>query len=107
MIKYPNKYTLRSYFEYHDGKLWWKICAGANVHKGEMAGGLNNDGNVIVKLNYVRYMARRIVWIMHNGDLPLGVDVVPIDGDDQNISLENLKIVKTSHNRKATRSSDD
>ena len=60
-------------FDYRSGKLYWKSSlTGKNRVEGREAGGLNENGYLIVEVGGRAISAHRIVWLMHHGQWPAG-----------------------------------
>lgn len=53
-----------------------------------------------VAINKKLYLAHRIIWIMVNGDIPDGFEIDHIDHDGTNNSINNLRLVCSSDNKK-------
>jgi len=87
---------LKQFFEYADGKLYWKNDRGRGVKKGNRAGHLQHTGYWIVQLGKKHYREHRIIFMMHHGFLPKEVD--HIDGDKLNNNIENLRACSSSEN---------
>lgn len=60
------------------------------------------NGYLAVRVNLERkaYMlwAHRLVWTVHRGPIPSGLEINHKDGDPQNNALENLEVVSPSQN---------
>ena len=88
------------YFRYEDGNLYWKIKTNRNVVIGSMAGSIRKDGYIRLRLNKKYYYCHRVVWEMHNGQIPEGLMIDHIDGDRSNNNLENIRLVSALENQK-------
>lgn len=88
------------YFTYEDGNLYWKIKTNRNVIIGSIAGSIRKDGYIRLSLNKKYYYCHRVVWEMHNGQIPEGLMIDHIDGDRSNNNLENLRLVSALENQK-------
>ncbi|MEJ1844217.1 HNH endonuclease signature motif containing protein, partial [Escherichia coli] len=86
---------LNEYFEYRDGSLVWKARSSEffnnkknrnyhNVwnakHAGKVAGLLESNGYIRIRINGIKWLAHRIVWVMFNGDIPEGMEIDHING---------------------------
>ena len=87
-----------SYFEYKDGKLYWKVNKGT-AKVGEEAGYINEDtGYIDVGFDYKRYQAHRIIWEMHYGSIPEGMEIDHIWHNKLDNRIENLRLVTPIEN---------
>lgn len=82
-----------SLFDYRDGDLIWKANTGSRNKIGSIAGADKGNGYIYVKIFGKRYYAHRIVWIMHNGDIPDGMFIDHINHNRSDNRIENLRIV--------------
>lgn len=80
------------------GRLHWKIKTGRSVKIGNVAGAPRKDGYWRVQVNNKRYLAHRVIWIMHNGKIPDGMQIDHINHDPSNNLLENLRLVTIQEN---------
>lgn len=86
--------------EYHtDGSLTWKMKPAAWIEKGESAANYcDKMGYWKVTIGGKKYLAHVIVWEMHNGPVPDGMQVDHIDHDPSNMRIENLRLVDNTEN---------
>ena len=108
--KYPSQDTVRKYFIYENGSLIRKkraeaefstsgLCERWNtLYAGTHAGSLSTNGYVYIKLNGLRFMAHRLVWIYHFGDIPAGMELDHINHQRDDNSIENLRVVTRKQN---------
>lgn len=104
-------------FDYRDGQLYWRprspVMAGSEKeskrfnsrHAGRPAGSIHrakrsNTDYIRVVCNRKWIMAHRIIWEMHNGALPEGVEIDHINGTGTDNRIENLRAVKQVENSK-------
>ena len=92
------KKQLHDVFEYKDGNLIWKIKPCKNKNIGDVAGCIRGDGYITIRINRKRYLAHRLVWMFHNGDIPIGLDIDHIDRNPSNNRIENLRLATRSQN---------
>lgn len=97
------------YFDYVDGKLYWKARVVNNKHDkawntknaGVEAGSVSKlHGYRKIRLNGRMLYAHRIVWEMHNGKIPNGYEIDHIDHNRDNNNIKNLRCVHPSVNDK-------
>lgn len=95
---------LNDLFEYKDGELIRKVSSrGPNSRVGDSAGTLRPDGRVHVHVEGKNYLRSRLIWILHHGAIPEGLEIDHIDRDRANDRIENLRVATRSqnlHNRK-------
>ena len=97
---YPTQGELRLLFDYQDGDLVSKtdVCRGRK--KGDVVGTVAKDGYRYVTLNKGKFLHHRLVWIWHNGEVPLILDHINSNPSDNRI--ENLR--ELSHRENILRS---
>lgn len=64
------------------------------------AGRMRGDGYSYVTYSGEKFVEHRLIWIMHNGDIPIGLEIDHIDGNRLNNSLSNLRLVTRMENQK-------
>lgn len=84
---------------YSQGKLYWKEQRNGFVPAGSEAGS-PRGGYILVMIDGVNYGAHRIVWEMHNGPIPAGLDVDHEDQVRSNNAIGNLRLVTHAVNMK-------
>lgn len=86
-------------FEYDDGILYWKVkrkgCRASGI-----AGNTRKDGYVSVRIDKRAYLAHRVIYEMHFGDIDKGFVVDHIDHDPSNNKIENLRMVSETENNR-------
>lgn len=82
---------VRSILEYNQetGALVWKVAKG-RVKAGCIAGRQNNTGYLQVQIDRRRYLAHRLVWLIHHESWPKD-QIDHIDGCRTNNRVENLR----------------
>lgn len=70
-----------------------KVVAGTPVRASKA-----HNGYRLVKLLGKTYRLHRVVWMLHNGAIPDGMEVDHVDGDVQNNRIGNLRLVTKSQN---------
>lgn len=79
--------------------LRWKVNRRA-VKAGDVAGGLNKEnGYYHVRIGKSLLRAHRIIWSLHHGEIPEGLEVDHIDGSRINNQLENLRLASKAENQ--------
>ena len=92
--------TLR--YDQETGNFIWLVSKGSKK-AGEIAGTINDDGYIIIRVNGKRYMAHRIAWFLLKGKMPDG-DIDHINGNRKDNRIENLRDVSRSVNLQNQRS---
>lgn len=86
---------------YYDGiNLLWRVPPLASKKAGDIAGSVTNFGYRTVHYNRKRYLAHRIIWEMHNGQIPEGMEIDHINHDRLDNRIENLRLVSHAENQK-------
>lgn len=85
-------------FEYVDGELLWKYDRGTRARKGNVAGGITGNGYKMVKLNGRGYLVSRLVYILHNGNIPENCIIDHVNGDTLDNRIENLRAITQTKN---------
>jgi len=88
-----------SLFEYKNGELFWKVKSALRIKIGDKAGSLNNKYYTI-RLNKKLLFLHRIVWEMHNGDIPEKLQIDHINQIPTDNRIENLRLVTCNENNK-------
>ena len=88
-------------FSYRDGKLYWSGRTRNGVSAGKEAGSLiRSTGRWCINFKGRKYLRSRVVWMIHNGEIPEGFEIDHIDHDRLNDRIENLRLVTRSENAK-------
>lgn len=91
------------YFIFNGSALLWKRLIN-NSQKTHKAGYVSNrDGYIRVMLNEKGYLAHRIIWEMHHGKIPSGMQIDHINHVRDDNRLENLRLVSNQDNQKNTK----
>lgn len=104
-MKMQLKQTLENLFNYDPltGNLIRKI-ASSNSKCGDVAGHNHARGYVRIRVNGKMYFAHRLVWIMHFGDIPDGLQIDHINCIKNDNRIENLRLASSSINTQNKRS---
>ena len=84
-------------FEYKDGKIYNKADRTQRSKKGDEIGCFCN-GYKIITLNRRTTRVHRIIWEMHNGKIPKGLQVDHINGKKDDNRIENLQLLTNKQN---------
>lgn len=103
---------LRNKSSYDDvlGVLRWKVSPSNNVKVGSVAGYIRSDGYRMLTIDGVITYAHHVIWMINNGEIPLGYKIDHINGVRSDNRLSNLRLVTHQQNaqnqkRKITNSS--
>jgi len=80
---------------------------GRRVRRGFLAGGVNGNGYIRVRVDGRSYPAHKLAWLYMTGEYPSGV-LDHIDGDRSNNAFNNLRLAtcaQNSHNMRLHRTS--
>ena len=89
------------YFEYREGKLFWRSSPSNSTKAGSRAGSKSGKkGHRTVNLFGKKYMEHRVIWEMHNGPIPEGMYIDHIDQNASNNLLSNMRIVTMTENNR-------
>lgn len=75
----------------------WAVNKGRG-RKGCVAGTKHNQGYFSLSIDKERYLAHRLVWMIHHGEIPKGFEIDHIDRDRSNTKISNLRMVTRHHN---------
>ena len=90
-------------FEYRDGNLYWKVSAGKRK-AGSRAGNVGGKGYRRVGYNYKLYPEHRVIWELHNGSIPDGLEIDHINRVRSDNRIENLRLATSQENKRNTSS---
>jgi hypothetical protein len=102
--KYPSLDKINEVLSYKDGRLYWKKNFKGRVKMGDIAGYELPSGYRTVWINSKQYYEHRIIWIMHHGDIPVGLEIDHINLTRNDNRIENLRVVSRSENMRHTTS---
>ena len=65
---------------------------------GGRAGGPHNAGYMIVRVKGTSYLTHRVIWEMHNGPIPEGMQIDHINGNRHDSRISNIRLATWSQN---------
>lgn len=87
-------------FDYKKGCLYWKIIPSNRVRAGDQAGGLDSkSGYKVLRYKGVLYQAHRIIYEMHYGSIPEGMQIDHINRVRDDNRVYNLRLVTSQENK--------
>jgi HNH endonuclease/AP2 domain len=108
--KVPTQQRLRELFDYdaETGALTWRhrpdMRSQWNVrYAGKVAGSINADGYLVIKIDSRSYFAHRLVWVYLCGDVPDEIDL--INGVKADTRIANLRLATSAQNAQNRRMS--
>ena len=87
-------------FHYSDGKIFWlKVNRNRYNKPGDIAGRLSpTNGYLYVKVNQEVKSVHSIIWEMHNGEIPDGMEIDHVNHIRTDNHIENLRLVSRQQN---------
>lgn len=98
---HPSQDDLIKYFDYDNGVLYRKSGRRTDLY-GVPAGCQKSKTYWVIRLNGSLYRRSRLVWIMHNGDIPEGLFIDHINRNKDDDRIENLRLCTNGQNQQNT-----
>lgn len=86
------------YFNYYKGELTWKVPPNKRIRIGSKVGTLTPKGYILITLLGRKYLAHRVIFEMHNGPIPTGMEIDHINGIRNDNRIQNLRLVTSKGN---------
>jgi hypothetical protein len=83
---------------YSNGMIIWKVKPNKSIKAGTEAGYINAQGYRSFMHQGKNYLAHRVIWEMHKGSIPNGMQVDHINRDRSDNRIENLRLVTHQQN---------
>ncbi len=97
----PSKQDLQAMFTYDAGLgcLRWKISK-QNTNFGDRAGNVRPDGYTRINIGGVLYLAHRLIYQYHKGDLDQYTQIDHYDKNPRNNKFDNFRLATQSQNQR-------
>ena len=90
--------NFKELFDYKDGALYWKVNRNTGIKRiGLRAGSTNTIGYRQVLIDGKKYAEHRIIYAMHNDEIPAQID--HINGNRADNRIENLRPANNQQNQ--------
>jgi hypothetical protein len=92
------KDLINEWFEYKRGRLFWIKSPNQFYKAGMPASTSGARGYRAIRLKGKSYREHRLIWILHFGEIPEGLEIDHIDRNRSNNNIENLRVVTHAQN---------
>lgn len=97
MVQDLTQEEIKKLFRYQDGYLYWRNRSQRININNPISSKVDGRYATVKAKGHHRY-AHRIIWILHNGPIPDGLDIDHINRIKTDNSIENLRVVTKSQN---------
>lgn len=99
----PTQQELWNMFSYDEvlGVLRWKVPR-RSINVGDIAGCVGKDGYTQIQINGIFYLAHRLIYQYHKGDLGQYKQIDHYDKNPRNNKFDNLRLATHSQNQRNT-----
>lgn len=95
------QYLFQTRLIYKDGMPYWRY-SGTRTRAGDRAGYLQSNGYRVVRFSGRLWKEHRVIWIMHNGPIPEGLEIDHRDEVKDNNQIDNLRLATHGQNQANT-----
>jgi hypothetical protein len=96
-------FKLHFRYDEDSGKIFWQVLYGnaRNIKEGDEAGGDSNGARRyrLIKFMGKWYPTHRVVWYIHDREIPDGYYIDHLDGNKTNNRIDNLRLVTCRQNQ--------
>lgn len=93
----PSQDFLKAMFSYRSGELFYKASRGRRP-AGSVAGTLDKNGYVDIRINQVHFKRHRLIWMWHYGNDPGHLSIDHINNTPGDDRIENLQLLNHRQN---------
>ena len=92
--------NFRDFFAYDGSNLFWSIDIGKRIKAGMISGHVDDKGYRRLRVKGKRYYVHRVIWEMHYGEIPEGMEIDHINHNRLDNRIENLRLVTKEENQR-------